>query len=470
MPAWLIPTIYAASALAASFAVPRFEHAYLASYLNDIAVASALAYLSAIASGMMALTAIVFSIAYITVQFNAIAYSPRLALWLAKDPRLLHGLGLFMATFLFALGTMAWVDRGAGGGVPLISTILVLALLVASTLQFAYLVRGLSDLQISSTLHLIGDRGRAVIEQMFPRSDDPQAARPPEVSRFEAQSGSMEPSQVLRYSGKPRAITRLDIGALVQQAKSAGAVIEMLSAVGDTLLEDTVLLQVFGAAAPLAETGLLAAIHLEPQRTFEQDPKYPIRLLVDIAIKALSAAINDPTTAVQAIDEIEDLLRRLGRRELDTGFASDDQGALRLVFPMPTWEDYLRLAFDEIRQYGGGSVQVVRRLRSALTGVAEIVSSEGRAASVQRYLRQLDLVIDRSPFDAEDRIVASQEDRQGLGLSRRRPPAKPVGGMSSAAAMSRRADPGKPDQADRAGPPPAASEPSGGGRAAFLIK
>lgn len=73
----------------------------------------------------------------------------------------------------------------------------------------------------------------------------------------------------------------------------------------------------------------------------------------------------------QALDQIEDLLRRLGRSTLDAGCVLDAQGALRLVFPTPTWEDYLTLAFDEIRQYGGSSVQVMRRLRSALMGLAD---------------------------------------------------------------------------------------------------
>ena len=105
------------------------------------------------------------------------------------------------------------------------------------------------------------------------------------------------------------------------------------------------------AGTALPEQALLRAVQVGRERTFEQDPKYPMRLLVDIAIKALSPAINDPTTAVQAIDQIEDLLRRLGG-ELDAGGVADAQGVLRLVFPTPTWEDYLALAFDEIRQYG----------------------------------------------------------------------------------------------------------------------
>jgi uncharacterized membrane protein len=181
----------------------------------------------------------------------------------------------------------------------------------------------------------------------------------------------------------------------------------------------------------------MGAIHLTLERTFEQDPKYPIRLLVDIAIKALSPAINDPTTAVQAIDQIEDLLRRLGRRALDAGYARDESGILRLVFPMPTWEDYLRLSFDEIRQFGGGSVQVMRRLRAALAGIAESVVDEDRTVVVQKYFKHLDLGIERSPLDAEDRAIASQEDRQGLGVSRKRPapkaPAAPRGAEMPAA-------------------------------------
>jgi uncharacterized membrane protein len=138
-----------------------------------------------------------------------------------------------------------------------------------------------------------------------------------------------------------------------------------------------------------------------------------------VAIKALSRAINDPTTAVQTIDQIEDLLRRLGGCELDAGYAKDAEGGLRLVFPMPTWEDYLTLAFDEIRQYGATSVQVMRRLRSALVGLMDCLPNTERADAVRQYLDHLDLAIERSPLDAEDRVMARQEDRQGLGLSRK---------------------------------------------------
>ena len=195
----------------------------------------------------------------------------------------------------------------------------------------------------------------------------------------------------------------------------------MRCGVGDTLVEDTLHLQIHGAEDKLPEEELMRAIHLSRQRTFEQDPKYPIQILVDVAIKALSPAINDPTTAVQAIDQIEDLLRRLGRCELDAGHAADAQGVVRLIFPMPTWEDYVTLAFDEIRQYGVTSVQVMRRLRAALAGLIKSLPSPERVDVVRRYLKHLDLVIERSLLNSEDRVMARQEDRQGLGLSRRRP-------------------------------------------------
>jgi uncharacterized membrane protein len=93
--------------------------------------------------------------------------------------------------------------------------------------------------------------------------------------------------------------------------------------------------------------------------------------------------------------------------------------AFCVIFPMPTWEDYLALAFDEIRQYGSDSVQVMRRLRSALVRLADSMTDDARIGAVERYLKQLDASVDRSHLTAEDQQTARQEDRQGLGLSRR---------------------------------------------------
>jgi uncharacterized membrane protein len=297
------------------------------------------------------------------------------------------------------------------------SVALVAGLVIISTLLFAKLVERLNDLQIFNVLHSIGDGGRDVIRAMFYPLNVRAFVQP--ASETGAPEQAMPRSQTLRHTGAPRTVSQLDIKSLVEQAQRAQGVIVMVCAVGDTLVEGEILLEVRGARCILPERDLLKAIHLAKERTFDQDPKYPIRLLVDIAIKALSPAVNDPTTAVQTIDQIEDLLRRLGQSELDVGRIHDASGTLRLVFPVPTWEDYLALALDEIRLYGGSSVQVMRRLRSALVSVAESMIDEHRIRAVRRYLEHLDLTIDRSPLDQEDRSLARQEDRQGIGLSRR---------------------------------------------------
>jgi uncharacterized membrane protein len=303
--------------------------------------------------------------------------------------------------------------------VPLFSTLLVAIMLIFSMLLFSRLVQRMTDLQITSVLQLIGDKGRKVIRDTFWHLDK----RPVAECEIESAGGVLlgPISQTLVYSGHPRTIAEFNTDGLLRQAQRSGGVIVMACAVGDTLLEGSVVLRIHGAKDKLAEKDLMRAVHLAAGRTFEQDPKYPIRLLVDIAIKALSPAINDPTTAVQAIDQIEDLLRRLARHNLDAGFARDPDGVLRVVVPMPTWDDYLTLAFDEIRQFGMSSVQVIRRLRAALTGLAGSTTIAAHAEAARRYLKHLDVVIERSPLDSEDKVTALQEDPQGLGLSRQRP-------------------------------------------------
>lgn len=414
MPVWLIPIAYMLASMILAGALPRLEHALVPHVDLGISASSALAALSAIASGMMALTGIVFSVAFVMVQFSAVTYSPRFATRFARDPLLFHALGIFFATFAYALTVTAWVDRDGSGRVPIVSWSICVLLLVASLLVFALLVRRLSDLQIGNTLRYIGDEGRAVIAETFARthtSPPVQPGRAPDAPEGPA-------TQILRFEGAPHYVARLDITALVALARRSGGRIVLGCAVGDMVAGGTVLLRVHGGTAPLPEAELRRAIELGLERTFEQDPKYPIRMLVDIAIKALSPAINDPTTAVQALDQIEDLVRRLARQKLDIGRVRDADGTLRVVFPTPAWEDYLALAFDEIRMFGITSIQVLRRLRAALTGLGELLGEDERAGPVRRYLAHVDAAIEGSSLDELDRGSARQEDPQGLGLSR----------------------------------------------------
>ncbi len=160
---------------------------------------------------------------------------------------------------------------------------------------------------------------------------------------------------------------------------------------------------------------------LGADRTYEQDPKYPIRLLVDIAIKALSPAINDPTTAVQALDQIEDLLRRLARhRARRRARWRTSDGVLRLVYPMPGWDDYLSLAFDEIRVFGATSVQVLRRMRSALRGIEEALGEDPRVAAVRALSRAHGRDDPRAPASTSRTAAApARRTRRASGLARK---------------------------------------------------
>jgi uncharacterized membrane protein len=110
---------------------------------------------------------------------------------------------------------------------------------------------------------------------------------------------------------------------------------------------------------------------------------------------------------------------RLGSRSLTAGRSRDAQGKIRLVFPVPSWEDFLVLAFDEIRFYGASSIQVMRRMRALLQDLTEHVPPERRSA-LQNYLERVDNGIRRSFEDVDDRKDALEEDRQGLGLARER--------------------------------------------------
>jgi uncharacterized membrane protein len=412
MPNWSIPMLYSITAFIGGLALPRIETRWLPGLSSSVSSGGALAIGSSIASGMISLTAIVFSLAFVMVQFSATAYSPRLVLWIAKDRVIWHAIGVFTATFIYALAAMAWVDRNPSVSMPLVSAFVVVALLLMSVGMFVALIERISLLQISRMLSFTGDQGRAVIQQTYaPLDAAGVASAPPELPKASI-------VQTLRHTGRPRVIQAVNVPVLLMMATDANSVVEVVTPVGDTVVEGTPLMRVYGAKQPIEERALRDTLVLGLERTFEQDPKYAIRLLVDIAIKALSPAVNDPTTAVQALDQIEDLLLQLGRRRLEIGVLRDHQAVVRVVIPYPAWDDFVILAFDEIRFYGATSVQVMRRMRALTSDLIAALPPE-RHPSLRHYQARLAATIQRSFEDEEEKAEASIEDRQGLGVPRR---------------------------------------------------
>ncbi len=131
-------------------------------------------------------------------------------------------------------------------------------------------------------------------------------------------------------------------------------------------------------------------------------------------------AVNDPTTGVQALDQIEDLVLRLGLKRLDTGRYRDVGGKLRLILPFPTWEDFLLLGLDEIRSYGATSVQVMRRMKALVAALMASLPEE-RHAALRHWQERIDRTIARSFAEVEEQADASVADRQGLGVPHRTP-------------------------------------------------
>ena len=218
----------------------------------------------------------------------------------------------------------------------------------------------------------------------------------------------------MEHAGRSGVVLAFSVNGLVALAERANAVIEVLPQVGDFVARGDPLFNVRGGRVD-AES-LRASIAIGPERTMEQDPRFAFRIMVDIASKALSPAINDPTTAVMALDQIHSLLMNVGKRRLAPGRAHDARGQLRLYFGTPDWSDYVSLAVTEIRQFGGSSMQVVRRLRAMIEHLLQVLP-EGRRAALERELSLLRLAVERSFPEEQDQRQALVGDFQGIGSS-----------------------------------------------------
>ena len=183
------------------------------------------------------------------------------------------------------------------------------------------------------------------------------------------------------------AIQAINVRGLVRWASRHDHLLAMQAAVGDFVVAGQHVIAVFseGHVPAQASRQLQRMVALGVERTMEQDPAFAIRIMADMAVKALSAAINDPTTAVQALHHLGNVLRLLGSTPLHGPLTfRDREGTPRLLMPGRTWADYLTLAVTEIREYGSSSIQVTRRLRAILEDLQESVRPEHRRQWMRR--------------------------------------------------------------------------------------
>jgi uncharacterized membrane protein len=408
---WSIPLFYALIAIGLGYFIPNAEFLILSAPGSRISVQVAIEILSAIGQGMLALTAIVFSIMFIQVQFGSSAYSPRLVGFFTRDRVILNALGVFIGTFLFALVSLSFVDQRGSGAVPYYTVLTAFLFLFISIIMFTALIQRLSYLQVTNVLNRIGRMGQQAVLNVYS-----QRAGTANASVSE-QFSQLPVTQELLYHGDPLLLVDINLPLLVRLAQHSEAVINVRYAIGDFIQEGATLLRLHGASRKIWNTNLRRAFTVGSEQDIYSDPKYAIRLLVDIAIKALSPAINDPTTAVQALNQIEGLLVSLGNAKLETGRLYDKQGELRVVYPSPSWHDFINLGLGEIFQFGKHSMQVLRRLGALIDDLEERVPRERRPA-VRLQRQRLLAAIEQNFPDELDQQLASRVDRQGLGISR----------------------------------------------------
>src|SRR5262245_43708102 len=213
---WIIPLTYVVLAFVLGMLLPRVEHYLLPHFVSTMSAPAAMGICGAVASGMIALTGIVFSLTFVMVQFSATAYSPRLVLWVARDPVVSHALGVFTSTFLYALIMLGWVDRNASGKVPLISGWMVFILLLASMALFIALIERIGLLKVSRMLIFTGNHGRKAIDELY----TPKKSRL--VSIEQSAYRAMAVTQILSYVGRPQVVQAVQADALVKLAVESG--------------------------------------------------------------------------------------------------------------------------------------------------------------------------------------------------------------------------------------------------------
>jgi uncharacterized membrane protein len=344
----------------------------------------------------------------VAIQVASGQYTPRIiATTLLRDNAIRITVGYFVFDLLFTLRVLT---RMGSEVVPQLSTFIAAMLGLVSVVMFLFLIDYAARfLRPVSIVKRVGEFGIAVIRNIYPESTKgPRSMEPSRRSAY--------PERTVASTGASGIVLAVDLAGLVAQARHSNGIIEFVPQVGDFVAVDEPLFRLYGGAGAIDDNQLRAAVAFGSERTLEQDPTFAFRILVDIAIKALSPAINDPTTAVLAIDQLHRLLRMVGLQHVSREELYDAAGELRLVYRTPNWEDFVHLACTEIRHFGAGSVQVMRRVRSMLGNLMDTLPRY-RHAELRQQLDLLDREIDGHYRFAEDRALARIPDPQGLGGS-----------------------------------------------------
>jgi uncharacterized membrane protein len=374
--------------------------------LLGFGVSGAQALLQTTVTATLSFLVFTFGSLLVALQIASGQLTPRIiATTLLRNNVVRYTVGLFLFTLLFAIGVQNRIDSK----VHQLPLFIAALLCLCSFAVFLYLIDHASRLlRPISILNRVANAGLAVIESVYPNP----SLGPSEPTSQRGKFGP--PDRIVAHQGSSGIVLAANIEALRCAAEMASGVIELAPQVGDFIAVDEPLFNLYGGSARLDDDTLRAEVAFGSERTIDQDPTFAFRIIIDIALKALSPAINDPTTAVLAIDQLHRLLRSVGKRNLRTDEITDASGNLRLIFRTPNWDDFINLAFSEIRACGAGNLQIVRRLRAMIENLAETLPPH-RQDELQRQLSLLDREAARLFRYPEEQALAAIADSQGLG-------------------------------------------------------
>ena len=406
---WVVPAL---STVAAFLSLPvlRILDKGLGFQVFGFSADGARALAGIVAAAMLSFVVFFFSVMLLTVQIASSTLSPRIIARPFRSRVLKSSLGLFVFTLIYSMAVLA---RGTEGEIGQLTTAMVLVLTVISICVFLFVVEHVSkQLRPATVVADVAAEALRVISEVYPKKLESDLEEPSGEFSLEILSGE------IRHKGEPGVVQSINIGALINFATGAECTIEVVPQVGDFVNTDDLVFRLYGDGSAIASAELLDNIVLERERTLEQDPAFAFRIIVDVAAKALSPAINDPTTAVIALDQVHNLLREVGRRRLSSGMVHDSTGQLRLIYRTPDWEDFVGLAVTEIRQFGASSIQVTRRMRAMLEDLIPSLPAH-RASVLRQELALLTSTISQGFAVPQDRERAEFPDFQGLGGHRK---------------------------------------------------
>jgi uncharacterized membrane protein len=369
------------------------------------------AVLASVVGAAIGLTGFVVTVSVLVVQMATGAFSARYMQLFYRDGLLKAVLAVLIGTFTFSFALLRRVEQDS---VPNLGVTLAGALMATGVVLFViFLDRFVHRLRPVAVASLVAAAGRRAFREVVAEAggDGALAGVPASLEI----SGA--PDLVVRTQ-EAGAIQAIDMRGLAAWARAYDCLVVLRYPIGDFVPAGTAVIEVYGEAADdvlAAERRLRAMIALGVERTIEQDPAFAIRIMVDIAARALSPGVNDPTTAIEVIDHLEDLLDIIGRTAPDELAARPSEPKTRgVVVPTRSWDDYLVLGVTEIREYGATSIQVVRRLRATLESLREEVHPAHRAA-VEDQLVRLDATVAEHWQQSPDVDLAGGSDRQGIG-------------------------------------------------------